>query len=690
MIPILYDADITLAKMRHTNGLGRLSDAITCTVSEERNGGYELEMTYPMSGVHYDDIKYNRVIAAVPFSGGAKQAFRIYKLSRPIGGTVTIYARHISYDLSYIPCMPFDYVTGVAAVFEQLKTAAGADLGDFTFSTDIESTTKYHKEAPSSLKSTLGGVSGSVLDIFGGVFEWDNWTVKLNKSCGKQKNITLRYGKDLTDLTQEETIESMYTGCCPFWSKTQENGATQTVTLPEKIIESDYAANYPNPRIEMLDLSTYYDTIPKEATIRDIATKYVAAAKNYGVPQVSIKVSFVDLRNTEDYKSIAALEGVNLDDTISVKFVKLGVSTTAKVEKTTWNVLKDCYDSIELGEVKKGLADSVNSALAGLQGIQTTMGGTQTRKVYTNIYTKAPTSEGWDNPITISTWIRQVYYTDAEGETRQLYSKGAYHARIAVLKPNTVSNFYYSFCNVHLDVLSEYEDADGVKWPVVATNVNVYMYPPAVYHDAWPQSYDGDVTARFWKVDTKTGRLTELVENPLSLRAVLSYEIIDQMSLNDQGSIYNYLIWSLNSEGKYEYLKLDAITEYVQETPVEQTEYATTADLADYAKKADIPDVTDLTTKLGNILGIYAGSKVLTFAGSASCQLLSMDELNTLFNATDCSAGNTAIAISNGDFGAMGSSTFNAFYAQNAWHAHIGAAKTGLVRVNYIVVKFKK
>lgn len=685
MLPILYDADITLTKMYHTNGIGRLSDAITCTVNEERNGGYELEMTYPMSGVHYDDIKYNRVIAAVPFSGGAKQAFRIYKLSRPIGGTVTIYARHISYDLSYIPCMPFDYVTGVAAVFEKLKTAAGADLGDFTFSTDIESTTKYHKEAPSSLKSTLGGVSGSVLDIFGGVFEWDNWTVKLNKSRGKQKNITLRYGKDLTDLTQEETIESMYTGCCPFWSKTQENGATQTVTLPEKIIESDYAANYPNPRIEMLDLSTYYDTIPKEATIRDIATKYVAAAKNYGVPQVSIKVSFVDLRNTEDYKSIAALEGVNLDDTISVKFVKLGVSTTAKVEKTTWNVLKDCYDSIELGEVKKGLADSVNSALAGLQGIQTTIGGTSTQKVYTNVYTESFRFESGVSPHMASYWWRGLVYKNEEETEERLWYGSSYHTTILVIPPDTVSDFYTSDISIIPLGMGVYRDANGTSYPVIATDLAIAERIPGTYLDGMPRKYWVTVSARFWKLDEITGRLTEIIENPATIQFKFAIRVIDGSNLNfdythtQAGAI---VAWRKNDDGTYEeWLRGNSALTYEQETPVEQTEYA---------KKADIPDVTDLTAKLGNILGIYAGSKVLIFAGSASCQLLSAEEMNTLFNATDCGAGNTAIAISNGDFGAMGSSTFNAFYTQNAWRAHIGTATTGQVRVNYIVVKFKE
>ena len=98
--------------------------------------------------------------------------------------------------------------------------------------------------------------------------------------------------------------------------------------------------------------------------------------------------------------------------------------------------------------------------------------------------------------------------------------------------------------------------------------------------------------------------------------------------------------------------------------------------------------ISDYIASISNVKGIYSGSKVLTFSNSASCQLLSVDEMNTLFNATDCGAGNTAIAISNGDFGAMGSSTFNAFYANNAWHANIGTTKTGVARINYIVVKF--
>lgn len=609
MIPILYPADVTAETFQNTNGLGRLSDCISATVEEELNSEYVLTLEYPMTGARYSDITYNRVIGVTPYYGGSKQAFRIVKLSRPIGGVVTITAYHISYDLSMIPCMSIPSTSGIAKVFENLKTYAGADCA-FTFSTDMTSTARYSKATPSSMKSTLGGVSGSILDIYGGTYLWDNWTVNLLKLRGEKKNITIRYGKDLTDLTQEETIESMYTGCCPYWSKTQDNGAVTVVTLPEKIIESEYAANYPNPRIEMLDLTNYYDTAPLEADIRNVAEKYVKAAKNYGVPQISIKISFVDLRHTTEYANVASLEGVNLGDTITVRFDKLGVSTTAKVAKTTWNVLEESYDSVELGEVKSGLADSVNSALAGLQGLQTTIGGTTTRKTYTNVYSEgqkftSPAVKD-DEGITVTKWFRSVTIDqNVMAQYSEYYAlnpdSDKHRAWVVAKAPSTVSEFYKSQMSLVPTVVGDYTDADGVTWPVVMTESEVIPTETVYYDDNWPADYFIDVSARFWKVDTATGTLTEILDNPLTLSVSYRYAVSDSISLNmPVGDRYStdYFMTGIKDSHyeenpEWHYVKLDdIITEYKQETSP-KVELATKEMLAGY-----VEDTTEVQTAL--------------------------------------------------------------------------------------------
>lgn len=639
MIPILYPADVTAETFQNTNGQGRLSDCISAKVEEELNGEYVLTFEYPMTGARYSDIAYNKVVGVVPFYGGSKQAFRIVKLSRPIGGIVTVTAYHVSYDLSMIPCMPIPSTYGVGKVFQDLKTYAGADCA-FEFQTDMTSGARYSKAAPSSMKSTLGGVSGSILDIFGGSYLWDNWTVNLLKSRGQKKNITIRYGKDLTDLTQEETIESMYTGCCPYWSKTQDNGAVQVVTLPEKIIESEYAANYPNPRIEMLDLTSYYDTAPLEADIRNVAKKYIAAAKNYGVPQVSIKISFVDLRHTTEYANVSSLEGVNLGDTITVKFDKLGVSTTAKVAKTTWNVLEESYDSVELGEVKSGLADSVNSALAGLQGLQTTIGGTTTRKTYTNVYADGQKftspSVNDDEGITVTKWFRSVTIDQNKmAEYQQFFAldtdSDKHRAWVVAKPPSTVAEFYTSQMSLVPTAVGDYTDADGVTWPVMMTEAEVVPTEPVYYQDEWQQDYFIDVRARFWKVDTTTGTLTEILDNPLTLSVSYRYTVSDAIGLNapvtDRYTTDYFMTGIKKSQyeenPEWHYVKLDDIvTEYKQETSP-KVELAMKADLDAYVK-----DTTDVQTALAEALAsskTYSASKTFSpFKSSSSSNTMTV------------------------------------------------------------------
>ncbi len=362
MNPILFAENATTF---NTNGIGRLSDAISCVVTEERNGQYELEMEYPKSGKHYSSIGIRSLIVVkASVKESELQAFRVYSITKPIGGKVTIYAQHISYDLSKNVSMPFSVVASASAcaiVLSRLKSNAVENC-PFNFSTDVTTVASYNQLTPASIRQRLGGVEGSVLDQFGGEYEWNNFTVYLRKNRGTEKDITLRYGKNITDLKQEENIANTITGVVPFWINTDK---TETVTLPERAVYTQNASRYSSKLTIPLDLSTEFEEKPTEEQLRTKAQIYVNK-EGMGLPKVSIKLSFVDLSQTEEYKEILPLQQVNLCDTIKVQFEELGIDTTAKVVETEYDVLGERYNSIQVGSLKSTLAMTINDMNASM------------------------------------------------------------------------------------------------------------------------------------------------------------------------------------------------------------------------------------------------------------------------------------------------------------------------------------
>lgn len=350
MIPIIYEPNATTFT---SNGRGGLSDAISCTVTEERNGAYELEMVYPLDGVHFEEIKTGAVIKAYCGKARQFQPFRVYMIGRPIGGQVTVRAQHISYQLSLIPCGPFTAGTAAGAL-AGLKTHA-AESCPFTFWTNKATQAMYTQTVPASIRSRLGGVRGSILDTYGGEFEFDGYTVRLWNQRGQDRHVVIRYGKNLTDLKQEESIANTVTGVYPFYA-----ADAGYVELPEKVVSAPSAANFPYPRTIPLDMTQNFETVPTVAQLRAAAEQYVAGA-SIGVPSVSLSLSFANLADTLEYADTAA-EQVELCDTVGVVFERLGVEASAKVVKTVWDVLAERYNALEIGDTRTTLAQTIAAA----------------------------------------------------------------------------------------------------------------------------------------------------------------------------------------------------------------------------------------------------------------------------------------------------------------------------------------
>ena len=359
MKPILFDKSATTFT---SNGLGRL-DFISCKVTEERNGIFELEAEIAESALHSSQLEMNSIICAPYYPGGALQAFRVAQITKPISGKYKIYAQHLSYQLTLIPVMPFSVTAAANACQTTLNkfVSEAVETCPFTFTTDVTTVSSYKQTIPASIRSRMGGVEGSVIDQFGGEWEYDNYNVYLKNHRGVTiPTVTLRYGKNITDLEQEQNIESTITGIVPYWTDS-EGG--ETVTLPEKSIDSAYAGNYPFKRTTAYDFSGSFEEKPTESQLRTKAQAYVNSS-GIGIPVVSIKVSFIDLVQTEEYKDVASLQNVKLCDVINVEFEKYGISTTAKVVKTVYDVLADRYESIEVGSVRTGLTTTISDTNA--------------------------------------------------------------------------------------------------------------------------------------------------------------------------------------------------------------------------------------------------------------------------------------------------------------------------------------
>lgn len=346
--PILYSA--TEAEFNH-NGLGILGDCVSCEVTEEANGLFELAMQYPMDGIHYEDISDRSIIKAKADQLRDPQLFRIYAISKPMSGIVTVLAEHISYDLSGIPVKPF-YAESAASALVGIKNNAVVGC-PFEFWTDKSTAAKFTVSTPASIRSRLGGVAGSILDVYGGEYEFDNYTVKLHNSRGMNRGVSIRYGKNLTDIQQEQNCSNVATGVYPYWVDSEGNNL---VELPEKIINAPGTYNF--VKIRTLDLSSEFETQPTVEQLRNKTERYINA-NEIGVPRVSLTVSFAQLEQSDEYKRLKLLERVSLFDTVNVEFPALGVSATAKAVKAVYDVIADRVKSVTLGSVRANIADTI-------------------------------------------------------------------------------------------------------------------------------------------------------------------------------------------------------------------------------------------------------------------------------------------------------------------------------------------
>ena len=362
MIPVLYKANATDFT---TFGIGVLKDCTSCEVTEERNGAYECVLKYPITGALYKEICTERLVKAKPNDTSKDQVFRIYRISTPINGQITVYAQHLSYDLSNIAALQWtaESISPVLAMERVFQNTATAH--NFTCQTDYSAAKAFSVAKPQSVRACLGGVAGSFLDLWGGEYEWDNFHVIHHQGRGQHTGVIIEYGKNLTDLEHNNETTDAYTDLLPYAIVTAEDGIETAVTLPEVLLPiSDTTLAQRKTLIR--DFTENFDEENPVSVdgLRAYANNYL---KNnpLGIPTPTLTVAFEPLWKQPDYAAV--LERVSLCDTVTIRHSVLGITAKAKVITTVYDTLAEKYISISLGSAKANLLNNVSAAEAAAE-----------------------------------------------------------------------------------------------------------------------------------------------------------------------------------------------------------------------------------------------------------------------------------------------------------------------------------
>lgn len=391
MIPILFppDSDITTLVPSSSLGLGQLSDCISATVTEERNGIYELEIQYPIIGVHFKDITYCSWIKAAPYVGGNVQLFRVYKISKEMNGICVINAEHVSYMLSYAVVKPTEpesmpsYCSCPEAMARIASNIMQPSSFPFTLhTTKVGGNANFPLYKARSVREYLLGSEQSLLADFGhGEYKFNNFDVCLyndegDTARGKNNGVKIMYGKNLTKLNQEISDENIITGLYPYWTGGIGGGQYAIIDReyypgtsqhPAILMNNDAVASFGYyPRIIPIAMQEYeqwkdsppvYDEseYPTRDDFWDFTLEYFSVNSDITKAKINIDVSFLDLSSTQEYKNIAPLEQVQLCDIVRIIYPTFHIEVDFKVVKTIYNVLDDHYEKISLGSLRNTL-----------------------------------------------------------------------------------------------------------------------------------------------------------------------------------------------------------------------------------------------------------------------------------------------------------------------------------------------
>lgn len=361
MYPILYNSD----GIYFHNGKGKLVDCFSCEVSEELNGDYSLEFTYPVTGPFFNALLEGGSVSVICphmrlLSGSfvpmrAAEWFDIYKHSVPINGVVTFYAQHVSRRMARLVYAGGKIGTGTGSVSgvlngSQPSVSNGYDGLRFYIGPQSQPSVTDTPVPVQSVLATYIGVENSFVSEFGGDFIWTSdslyntqYTPPLTTRGyyvahrGEDRGVEIRYGFNMTDVEHTEDRLDTYNAVVPYWEDSDGNRVFATGFL----VQSDPPQT--PIRAVPLDCSSWYDTQPTSAQLISTAQNYLAN----NTPWLEVETLTVDFVNGVEIDPHGA--DIALGDTVHVYWKDGRVDASLRVVSYKYDVLAERYSELKLG-----------------------------------------------------------------------------------------------------------------------------------------------------------------------------------------------------------------------------------------------------------------------------------------------------------------------------------------------------
>ena len=352
MIPILFSATETNF---NTNGIGRLRSCTRCEVVEERNSIYEVEFDYPVDGVHFADIILGSIICASHDDSGDLQPFDIYASTKPIDGVVTFRGQHISYRQKYMYAT-LNSASSLSNAFGQIKSAYPSNPFNYITDMTVSRNLPIADGIPRTVREIMGGSEGSILDTYGGEYLFDKWNVYLLSQRGKKKPVTIRYGVNMLEFSEDLDFSETYNAVVPYWKGDDGEGG-QTVIIGQPVLSSESSYDG-RTRCVPLDLSDSSETQPTLETLEMFARGYLAN-NSPTLPNRNIKIDFIQLSESDEYSMFSELQKCQLCDYVTVAIPFYNMTGDFKIVRVVWDVLQERYTEMELGNLSTSLAEAL-------------------------------------------------------------------------------------------------------------------------------------------------------------------------------------------------------------------------------------------------------------------------------------------------------------------------------------------
>ena len=342
MKPVLFDKTATTFT---SLGKGMLTEVTKAVTIQEINGIFDLELDIAKSDPLYNEIECGSIITAIPSPYSNPEPFRVYKIEKALAGISSVYAHHISYDLAGIIVNPFSASTAASAMSGLSSHAA--QPCPFTFGSTKTTQAAFNLEVPQAIRTTLGGIEGSILDTYRGEYMFQGYNVILMTQRGADRGFEVRYRKNIVGLNIQEDTSGCADGVIPYWTSEEHNPVYGTI---------QWKTGLSAGRVVAVDYSDKYQDPPTAAQLNTLALALVNTA-GYGEPDISIEVDFLHLGT--EIAGYRDLEKCYIGDTVKVVAEPLGTTRTARVVATETDVLREVYSKVTIGSVRADIAQKI-------------------------------------------------------------------------------------------------------------------------------------------------------------------------------------------------------------------------------------------------------------------------------------------------------------------------------------------